>query len=54
MIIETVPSTKTNLLSTPQRGSNRTNNIDGVEVGSGCPTMQYSKQDASRNNSVVM
>ena len=37
-----------------QRGSNRTNNIDGAEAGFGCPTMQYSNQDASLNNSVVM
>ena len=37
-----------------QSGSNRTNNIDGAEAGFGCPTMQYSSQDASRNNSIVM
>ena len=37
-----------------QLGSNRTNNIDGAEAGFRCPTMQYSNQDASRNNSVVM
>ena len=29
-------------------------NIDSVEAGFRCPTMQYSNQDASRNNSVVM
>ena len=37
-----------------QCGSNRANNVDGAEVGFGCPTMQYSNQDVSRNNSVVM
>ena len=34
-------------VSHSQWGSNRTNNIDGAEAGYGCPTMQYSNQDAS-------
>ena len=31
--------------TTYEGGSNRTNKIDGAEVGFGCPTMQYSNQD---------
>ena len=34
-------------------GSNRTNNIDGAEADFGCPTMQYSNQDASRKSSLL-
>ena len=37
-----------------QWGSNRTNNIDGADAGFGCPTMQYSNQNAPCNSNVVM